>query len=329
MRKIFFISILISIFHSCSYKSKQEILFESLFKDISNLSIKKHELNWNKIEKAVKDSIKHFRSYDDFYAGVEYTLKLMNDRHSFFLRPEKNFLLEDTVVIHNNDNLLIPASDTLLIPDIESKIVGNNIGYLKISGFGANPKLSELYARKIRKALIELDNSADLSGWIIDLKDNNGGRAFSQPLGLSPLFNDSVIGYDMDNDGKFHKITCVNNTYKKEPYRKQISIDYKYTLNNKNKKIAVLINNKTASCGEHVALILKSQKNSQLFGTETKGTTTTLQRIKFSNGAFLLLATEYWADNNKNKIIGGIKPHIECSNEESLGLAINWIKSAI
>lgn len=313
--------LLVALTFSCNRGSKHENSFQLVFKHIESLSIKKQELDWNKIKRDVRDSIKEFKSYDDLYASIEYTLKLMNDRHSVFLRPKKNFFLSDTVKID---------IDTFRIPNVESKIIGKNIGYLKIIGFTPpTPELAKLYTLKIRKELMKLDSLPNLSGFIVDLSNNTGGFAFSQPLALSPLFNDSIVAYEANNKGEFYEIICSNNEYRNKANKRVISLDYENKLIHKNKKIAVLISEKTSSSGEFVSLILKSQENSRLFGTETNGLTTSLEQIKFSNGAALFLAQANWYDRNKNLIKGGIKPDIQCPKEKSLELAIEWVQNDI
>ncbi|MFI1745704.1 S41 family peptidase [Thalassobellus sediminis] len=311
-----FILILFTLF-SLSCHKKQETPFEQLFnnslKNIKTYYIKNDVINWFNIEIKVKDSIKQFNSNNDVYNAIDYTLFLINDRHSCFFKPEDNII--------NNDSLVLP--------EVQSKIIGNNIGYIKIPGFGANERLSKLFALKIRKTLIELDRSSSLNGWIIDLKDNNGGAGFSQPLGISPLLKDSIISYYKDNKGNFKPIICLNNTFKFGHDDTGVSLNYVNTLINKDKKIAVLINNRTASCGELVAMSLKFQKQTKIFGSRSNGLTTALMPIHYSpSGATLLLSFSYLCDLDK-KIVKAIIPDEKCSSEESLEKAIKWIKNDI
>ena len=304
--------ILTALLYSCAKKekTKDEIFFDKIFKSIHYNSIKKDELNWTIIERKVKDSVKVFNSVEDVYTAIECTLHFIEDKHGFFRRTKNNFLL----------------NDSLSIPDIKTTIVGRDIGYIKIKGFGANNSLSKKYALKIRKSFKDLDNSSNLSGWIIDLKDNNGGTDYSQFLGLSPLFKDSIIAYTKNNKGVFKKIICSNNYFRGSSGSIQ-SINFDSTLKNKNKKIAVLINSKTASLGELVTLALKSQGNTKIFGSESRGMTTGLKEIRFNpGGAVLFFSNEFICDSDKNIIKGSIIPDIKCEQEESLTKAIEWIE---
>ncbi len=311
--KCIFFTLLICLF-SC-YKKKQSNSFEKLYnnslKAINTHYIKNDVIHWNNIEHKVKDSIKQFTSNNDVYSALEYTLFLINDSHSFFLRPEQNIF----------------DHDSLIIPEVQTKIIGNNIGYIKILGFGANDSLSKLYTLKIREALIKLDQSSNLNGWVIDLRDNNGGADFSQPLGISPLIKDSIISYTKDNKGYFKPIICHNNSFKVGHGDIGTSINYKNTLINQNKKIAVIINNNTASCAELTAMSLKFQKNTKIFGSRSRGLTTPLMHIDFTpSGATLLLSCLYLCDLDKN-IVRSIIPDVKCSSHKSLDKAIEWIEN--
>ena len=146
---------------SCAKKqeSQFDLLFENVFKIVSKNYIKNNEINWIYVKRNVRDSIKVFRNNDDVHNAIKYTLDLINDDHGFFLKPNENWTLNDSVKI----------------PEIEYRILEKDIGYIKIPGFGANDSISTLFALKIRKALKEIDNSTKLKGWIIDLKDDIGG----------------------------------------------------------------------------------------------------------------------------------------------------------
>lgn len=76
-----------------------------------------------------------------------------------------------------------------------------------------NDSLSSLYTLEMRKALKKIDDATNLSGWIIDLRKNGGGKLSTVPLGISPLFEDSLIGILCDNENVFKEITCSNNYF--------------------------------------------------------------------------------------------------------------------
>lgn len=298
----------------CCKKEQQQPNFKRSFYQsfsiIKEKYIKTNELNWVDIENNIKDSIPKFQNNNDVYNGIKYVLNQINDKHSFFLPPDKtNFFLKDTVSI----------------PKIDYKILENDIGYIKILGFAANDSLSTIYSLKIREALKKVDNHPNLSGWIIDLRDNIGGKGGTFALGLEPLYVNSIIGFSINNKGEYinHKLTSDTYYYGNHIIN---TIKLTDTIRNANKPIAVLVNEKTASLGESTAQSFKFQKNTLIYGTKTYGLTTDLQVFEFVSGARLAFSTSFMCDEEKNIIKDGIVPDIHCESEKSLELAIEDIK---
>lgn len=298
---------------SCKRKTQwnHESFFEQSFELIKEKSIRKNELNWVDLKQTVMDSIKVFDSNEKVYNAIGYTVKLIDDGHSVFVPA-------------NKPNSL--TVDTLAIPAITSQIIDNNIAYLKLPGFVANDSLSKQYALNIRKSLLALDQSKNLSGWIIDLRENTGGKSSNESLGISPLFENPLIGISCDNKNNFKEITCTSNYFKFGDLMMD-SLIYDSHLNNNNRKIAVLVSEKTVSAGELLALAFKFQNNTKIFGKETNGKTSSLLLFTFKSDAKLLLAVEKLCDKDKNVLNGGVVPDIDCIPEESLTIAIEWIKN--
>ena len=179
---------------------------------------------------------------------------------------------------------------------------------------------------------MKLDHSCDLSGWIIDLRGNNGGNISMFPVGISPLLKDTILGYMVDNKGKYEMQKCVNGTYFQGVY-KASSIPVGTALINKDKKVAVLIDDFTASGGEFLTLALKNNQQTRTFGLQTRGATSTLMVIEINNKtelykSQLLLAFQNWANRDKNIIVGKLKPDVECKSLECMDSAIDWIENS-
>ena len=310
---IFLFTLFIVFTLSCKKEETKpnfDILFNKVFQIIKTESIKKEETNWTLIEETIKDSIPKFLNNNDVHKGIDQVLDLIDDKHSFFLYPgdKSNFL----------------TNDSIQIPVVKSDILEGNIGYIKILGFAGNDSLSTLYSLKIRESIEQLDNHSNLNGWIIDLRNNIGGKIGMIPLGISPLYKDSIIGLSYKNDGTLLQHRLLNDKYF-YGNKSVISLKTQNVLKNNNKKIAVLVNENTASQGEFTALSLKFQNNTKIFGSKTKGLTSDVQTYSFASGAFLGVTNALMCNENK-EIVYEINPDIECPTENSLELAIEWIK---
>lgn len=319
MRIVYILIVITLILFSCKRKDRwnHEAFYEQTFKLIEENSIKKNEVNWIALKQTVKDSIKQFTTNKQVYNAIGYTVKLIDDGHSVFAAAQ-------TPKGGITNRLLI---DTLSVPIIDAKIL-NNIGYIKLPGYIATDSLINQYALEIRKTLLKLDSSDNLTGWIVDLRENSGGKLSSEPLGLLPLFEKPLIGISCNNKEVFKGITCSNNFV----YFGQSKIDsliYKSTLKNKNKRIAVLISKNTVSAGEFLALAFRFQDKTKFFGSKTKGKTSHLRLFQFKSNAKLLLATHYYCNKDSIKIRSGILPDVECDTEESLAKAIEWLTNPI
>lgn len=318
---LLFTTIFFFTFLSCKRENKEnkqsafDCLFIKSFNIIKDNSIKT-ELNWMEIEKKIKDSIPIFTNNEDVYRGVGYTLSLMDDKHSFFLPP--------------NSSMNPFINDSLSTPEVDNKIIDGHIGYLKIVGLASNDSISQLYIQRIRNKLKLLDDRNSLSGWIIDLRNNCGGRMGMIQLGLAPFFcTDSIIGFSLNNENELLTHRLVKNSYY---YGDQLvnktDLDFD-TLKNKNKPVAVLINEETSSQGEAVAMSFKFLKNTILVGAKTNGFTTDLTVYDFKSGARLGISTAYMCDINQNILVDGISPDINCKSENALNISIKWINNAL
>lgn len=193
---ILLFSLLFSFSCQRPHKNQFESFFEQTFNVIESESLLRDSINWTDLKETVEDSIKYFKSNDDAYKAIAYTIKLINDGHSIFI-PAQNL---NTESIYNP--LLI---DTLKIPMIANEVIDGRVGYIKLTGFFGNDSLSSLYVSQIRKRLVALDSSSNLDGWIIDLRNNTGGKLTNEPLGLAPLFSQPLIGIALDNKGIYTK----------------------------------------------------------------------------------------------------------------------------
>ncbi|PWG05576.1 S41 family peptidase [Polaribacter aquimarinus] len=310
--------ILIVIFASC-LKQNSKYFFKKSFYVFYNIikenHIEKDNFDWSKIEKKVTDSIPVFKTNIDVTKAINYVFYLIEDEHSFFLYAKRkskhklNFLINDSIVI----------------PKITHKVIRDDIGYMKILGFAANDSLSLLYSRKIQKAIHYLDKNKDLSGWIIDLRNNKGGLAGTISLGLSDLYKDSIIGYSLEINGNYLEHKLIKGVYS---YGNQkLKLIDKNELKNKNKPIVVLVNQNTASMGEFVAESFKFQEGSIIIGEKTAGLTTNLKLYSFSDKTLLGVATSYMLNKNREKLKDGVTPDISCLSKESLKVASDWIKN--
>ncbi len=165
----------------------------------------------------------------------------------------------------------IPKAE-IKIKNIESRQNGN-ILYIKIKAF--NSEVVKDIESIIKNANI------NVSGYIIDLRDNFGGL-LHQAVGLIDLILDEglIVGIDY-----------------KSPKPKEVFYAKKGNIFG-SKKIIILVNNKSASASEIVASALQDHKRAIIMGSKTYGKTTVQQLYKLDEiGAVAITIARYYRPN--------------------------------
>ena len=241
------------------------------------------------------------------------SLKSVGDNHSLFVT-------QATIKTLTSDSSVATLS--------ESKYLGSGIGYIKVPKCMTFDKVKDReYANSIRSQIRRLDIENDIVGWVIDLRNNNGGNMWPMVAGLNALMYDGTIGYLIGANGKKHKEWKTDNgtiNYSKET----IAL---YKVKKMNPKIAVLVNSKTASSGEMTAISLLGLPNVKSFGQPTAGFTTTNSTFYFPNGTQLFLASHYVADQKFKLYPERIRPDVimntpnTFNDDEILEYSKKWI----
>jgi carboxyl-terminal processing protease len=180
---------------------------------------------------------------------------------------------------------------TIVVPAVEERIEGD-VGYIRIGTF------SEQTYEGLRKAIdkINADIGADkLKGYIIDLRNNRGGR-----LDQSVLVSDAFLerGKIVSTRGRNAEETQVFNA--------------KAGDLTKGKPVVVLINGSSASAAEIVAGALQDHKRATIMGTRSfgKGSVQTVIPLA-GNGGLRLTTARYYTPSGNSIQAKGISPDIE------------------
>ena len=173
----------------------------------------------------------------------------------------------------------------VIINSVSSEAYGS-IGYIKIDTFAANTDTL------IKNEIDGFDKS--VTKLIIDLRDNTGGL-LTQAEKTSDLF-----------------IEAGKPVYQIKDREGNISVhNAKYGVYRKFDKIAVLVNENSASASEILALALKESAGAKIVGTKTYGKGTVQDTKMLDSGAMVKYTTSYWLSPNGNSInLVGIVPDV-------------------
>ncbi|MCX6013752.1 MAG: S41 family peptidase [Chloroflexi bacterium] len=221
---------------------------------------------------------------------------------------------EVTVVVGQNEsNKNTVVLKRKVIPTVVSEIIDDQVIYLRIYSFSVNT------ADDVRSQLNELlTSNSNIKGIVIDLRDNPGGLVSSViDIASEFLSKDTVVFYEANSKME------VQTTYASSG--DGIAEDL-------NLRIAVIINNNSASASEILAGALSDRRdNTTLIGITSYGKGSVNHFLQLKDGSAFVVTSSYWLTPNGTSISQkGIMPDVVISDSnEQLNRAIAYIEGNI
>ena len=178
--------------------------------------------------------------------------------------------------------------EVIEVKSVKSKIIDNNIGYIRLTSFNENS------SSQIRSKIKEFKKN-EVKKYVLDLRNNPGGL-LSQAVKISDFFldNGEIVS------------TKSRKSYENRKYfaKKGDLID--------GETLIVLINNGSASASEIVAGALKDHKRAIVIGENSYGKGSVQSIIPLKNkGAIRLTISKYYLPSGESISGTGITPDIE------------------
>lgn len=184
--------------------------------------------------------------------------------------------------------------ENIKVNPVESKVLQNNIGYIKFSSF------DEDTAEDFKNKYEEL-NKQGIKSLIIDLR-NNGGGIVTEALEIADYFTpkDSILLYEVDKNNKEEIEKSKNDAIINMP-------------------VIILTNENTASSSEILAGALKDLGKAKIVGTKTYGKGVIQEVLSLPDGSGIKITSEEYLTPNKTKINKvGIQPDVEVELPETV-----------
>ncbi|MBW1297231.1 S41 family peptidase [Aquimarina litoralis] len=320
---LFFISS-VFIYSSFSYgqnatisvKDSIHIFYNDLFKELKANYIYKDQFDWAVIEndikekaiksKTFKESLQVCSTLFDRIKGDH--LSLFAGENTYSSNLKKQMTQED----FHQSFLVKYASE----PKFEVSVIEEHYGYIFIPGMLLlNAKQEELNekAQEIYDAIVKVDQSKQIKGWIIDLRINVGGNSNVMLAGLYHLLGDDTLTLYLDTNKYVKSRSSLKQGvfYENQNIKAQIDIiaEPKSQI-----PVALLTGILTNSAGEFVALGFRGRKNTVIIGEETYGLTTANDLFKLPYDTTAAITLSYGTDRSA-KFTKTIKPEIEILKE--------------
>ena len=247
----------------------------------------------------------------DTYVGIRLALAALGDRHSTFQTP-------DSVATMNQRAAASPPSGSM---------VDGRLAHVVVPHF-LNSERSVIagYATTLQNVVRSLDSSTTC-GWIIDLRQNDGGNMWPMLAGLGPLLSEGAIGSFTDGNGNSATWFSENGAARLGRNELVRVAGTPYRLRNPNPPIAVLTSARTISSGEAVAIAFRGNPNTRSFGQRTQGLSTANGTFKLSDGAAIVLTQAIDADRSGKVYEDGVSPDVvtEASEAGLPAAARQWL----
>ncbi|MEW6144901.1 MAG: S41 family peptidase [Thermodesulfobacteriota bacterium] len=202
--------------------------------------------------------------------------------------------------------------DKIVVKSVKAQLLENGIGYIKLTQF------QDRSSQEMRDAIsaLESQNGKELSGLILDLRNNPGGL-LTEAIDIVDEFIDSglivsVRGRTPDQTREYY--ATRNGSFQTFP-------------------VVVMVNDGSASASEVVAEALQDSKRAVILGTKTFGKGSVQTIIKLEDGSGLKLTTaKFYAPSGRSINEVGVTPDIKIENtkdqDKQLESAINLLNSS-
>lgn len=214
----------------------------------------------------------------------------------------------------NHENNITVIREKMKFNSVKSKMLENNIGYLRITAF--NNASDEDGSQDTYDEFCEhLDKlkSYNMNKLILDLRNNPGGSLDVVKKIADELLPEGIITYTEDKHG--------NRT------------EYTSDSNELNIPIIVLVNGNSASASEVLTGALKDYNRATIVGTKTFGKGVVQSVIPLNDGSGISITTsKYFTPNGVCIHDIGIEPDVVIESDEDFEIAGNddiQLKSAI
>lgn len=210
----------------------------------------------------------------DTYPAIRGVIKALGNPHTYLIPAE----------VASEDQQDLAEGERA--PD--GQLIGAKLGYLVMPGIRSDGAVASAYVRSGAAAVRDIDRSSPC-GWIVDLRQADGGNMYPLLAVLAPLLGEGTAGYFQDADGRRTSWGIRDGTPVEDG--KPEAPGNNYRLRRPRPPVAVLIGPATASAGEAVLIAFKGRDQTKIFGQPTAGLATGNAAFVLSDGALLLLTT--------------------------------------
>jgi carboxyl-terminal processing protease len=261
---------------------------DEAIKKIRAVALNSSNVDWERAGKIASGLAADATVPAETYDAIRFLLGSLDDNHSHLILPTAAGQL--TTNRSTSDFKLKSESISAM-------------AYISIPGVaGFNDERTSAFANELNKRIGTLASEKPC-GWIIDLRNNDGGNMWPMLAGLSSLLGNGVVGYFVSPKTK--QAWQIKNGAALIGDAQMAALTLPTAkVGVKNVRVAVLTGAFTSSSGEAIAIAFRARANSRSFGQPTDGRSTANQTILLSDGALMSVTSSTYADRT-GKLYGG------------------------
>lgn len=268
-------------------------------------ALRRGEVDWKSGRAKTSELAAHAKNASDTYHAINFALEQLKDQHSFLVGRNGQATKTRTKADSNVDlPKRVHCQDIL-------RRHGHEFGFLMVEQLGAPSQSTKAqsYARSLQQRISDILISKP-SGWIVDLRGNGGGNMWPMIVGIGPVLGSGTLGYFQYSNVAVPWFYSDGQSGVDNARGRCVNFKVSDSLPDcaQNVPVAVLIDKRTASSGEAVAISFRGRSHSRFFGEHTCGLSTSNESFRLSDGATLYLTTSVEADRNHNIYDSGVTP---------------------
>ncbi|MCQ0023084.1 S41 family peptidase [Streptomyces somaliensis DSM 40738] len=277
------------------------------------------EVDWPSVRSEAFRTAADARTPADTHAAILKAVRSLGDGHSYFYTPAE---AEE----------ITAASGAVTGGNVEGRALPGGIGYLDVRGARGDARALGAFVGSGRAAVAAADRGG-ACGWIVDLRENQGGNMWPMLTVLGPILGEGRAGSFVGADGKAVPFLIRDGAPRRGkdtwPWAPPAPVTRDHP------PVAVLTGPWTASSGEAVAIAFRGRPATRTFGSPTRGIPTGIAPRELPDGAVLGVAQSRIADRTGRSYEGPLQPDEEVpvvredtgtGGDRALTTAARWLE---
>ena len=278
-------------------------------------SLNRKSIDWSAVRQAVLQKAGAAQTIPDTYDAIVVGLGLLNDRHSFFEKPDGTTVTNPQAPT---------CADAPIVPPDPSAL--GTVRYIAV-GTCQSPACSAAEYAQSLQARIAANDGPDVSGWIVDLRHNAGGNLWAMIGGVGPILGNGRLGDFVDADGNRTTFGYQDGTALYGSTAVLVISSPYYLSSHRAPRVAVLTDGATSGSGEIVAIAFRGAPSTRSFGNTSCGIPTGVTGYPLSDRATMYVTTVTMADRNGTVYGSVIVPdELIADPRQALTRAVDWLQ---